>query len=564
MKVTTMRAILILLLFALLFTCGKDYLDVKPQGSLDENTLANAEGVMAALISAYSLLDKNPGYFFAPGESGSNWSLGSVSADDAYKGSEPFDFPEISLVELFLWLSDNPVFNGNFIADYEGVTRANAVMDLLKKVDDLSEADRRSFEGEALFLRVYFHFDAYKIWKNIPYYTEEDTDFRKANDENVLPLLIEDLLIAVDKLPEDQNAIGRVTRGAAQALLGKVYLFDQQYSKAQEMFGKVVDSDKYALQDCFHELFSVDGENGSEMILAFQASVNDGAPLGANSNPDFLNYPFNDGPVGCCGFFQPTQNLVNAFKVDADGLPLLDDFNEKDLDDGDFVDPRLDWTVGRDDVPYLNWGLHRPSWIRARDYAGPYSPKKNVYYKDAGQSAIGGGWAPQLRSSLNVQLIRYADVLLMLAECEVELDNFERARDLVNQVRRRAANCAQGPGESTANIAVAPNDSSITWAKYKIGTYDTPWTDADFARQAVRFERRLELAMEGHRFFDLRRWGIAKAVMNEYLRTESLKRDYLKASPGYADRHDLYPLPLQQIELSKINGVPRLKQNPGY
>ena len=260
------------------------------------------------------------------------------------------------------------------------------------------------------------------------------------------------------------------------------------------------------------------------MMLAFQA-VYDPTNVGVSMNPDILNYPV--GMIGCCGFHQPSYNLVNAFKVDNNGLPLLDTFNDEDLKPGDFVDPRLDWTVGRDSVPYLNWGMPDPSWPRDREYSGPFSPKKNAYYKDAGQASSDWGG---FYSSLNFHILRYADVLLMLAECEVELNNLNEARDLVNKVRERAGNCAQGRGDDIESITTTIDDPEINWARYRIGLYEDSWTDQGFAHKAVRFERRLELAMEGHRMFDLIRWQTAKEVINDYLEVEKTKITYLNGA----------------------------------
>jgi hypothetical protein len=160
--------------------------------------------------------------------------------------------------------------------------------------------------------------------------------------------------------------------------------------------------------------------------------------------------------------------------------------------------------------------------------------------------------------------MRYADVLLMLAECEVELDNLNKARELINRIRERAEKCVQGPGDDIESITVDINDPKLTWAKYQIGTYDDPWIDKDLARKAVRFERRLELAMEGHRLFDLRRWRIAKEVISKYLEVEKEKREYLRLSDDFEDKHYLYPIPQMQRDLSEIDGVPQLDQNEGY
>ncbi len=542
--------------------CSEDFLDAPAQGSLDNLTLANQAGVDAALISAYSMLDgwnADWGVFSPPwGGAGSNWIWGSVTTDEAYKGSEPGDQGEIQQVELYQWAPGNGYFNVKFRALYEGIARANATLKLAAGVADLNNAN--VIAAEARFLRAHYHFDAWKMWKNVPYYTEADEDFRKPNNEDIVPRIAEDFQFAIQNLPETQNAAGRATKGAAQAYLGKLLLYNKDYSKAKEQFDAVVNSGKYALAPCVKEFFSTGGENGPEMIFSIQASVNDGDSEGSNGNfADRLNHPHGGSPFGCCGFHQPSQNLVNSHKVDANGLPMISTFNNADVALTDAVDPRLDWTVGRDDVPFLDWGTHDPTWIRARSWAGPYSVKKFIH-ANGQQSSV--GWSNVQLSPVNLPIIRYADVLLMLAECEVELGNLERARELVNMIRARAGACAQGPdGGATTDLA----DPGITWATYKVGTYDSPWSDAVAARNAVRFERKIELAMEGHRLFDLRRWGIAKEVINnEYLPIEKTKRTYLEASGGYEDRHELYPLPSVQIELSKKDGQPQLQQNAGY
>jgi hypothetical protein len=394
------------------------------------------------------------------------------------------------------------------------------------------------------------------MWKNVPYYGEEDLDFRKANDVDIMPNIIADFQAAISSLPTTQSQVGRATRGAAQAYLGKALLYSGDFAGAKTQFDAVVNSGLYALEPCFKDIFSTAGENGSEHIFSIQASVNDGTSEGQNGNfGDRLNFPHGGSPFGCCGFHQPSQNLVNAHRVDANGLPLLTTFNNADVSDTDAVDPRLDITVGRDGIPYFSWGLHEPSWIRARSFSGPYSPKKFAY-EPGQESSV--GWVNTQLTPVNVPIIRYADVLLMLAEAEVETGGLERARALVNQVRTRAANCGQLPDGS-----LGPIDQGA--ANYQIGNYTAPWTDANTARAAVRMERRIELALEGHRFFDLRRWGIAEQVMNKYLDEEAPKRPaYLTNAGRYAARHNLYPLPTVQIELSRVDGEPRLKQNTGW
>jgi hypothetical protein len=235
------------------------------------------------------------------------------------------------------------------------------------------------------------------------------------------------------------------------------------------------------------------------------------------------------------------------------------------------LDPRLDWTVGRDGVPYKDWGLYSSAdgWVRDLANGGPYGPKKNAHEKASGaESSV--GWQNTQLNSVNIHLFRYADMLLMLAEAEVEAGSLANAVTIVNEIRNRAAQRAQGPGTATGNIAVPINDPSITWAVYKISPYPS-FPDQAYARNAVRYERRLELAMEGQRFFDLRRWGIADATLNAYINgvgggaeKSAARRLYLAGAEPFAARHRWYPLPAIQIELSRVGGEERLKQNPGW
>ncbi|UCD23175.1 MAG: RagB/SusD family nutrient uptake outer membrane protein, partial [Gemmatimonadota bacterium] len=224
-------------------------------------------------------------------------------------------------------------------------------------------------------------------------------------------------------------------------------------------------------------------------------------------------------------------------------------------------DPRLDWTVGRDEVPYKDWGNHEASWIRAPAFGGLYSPKKTAY-EDASGAVSNVGWVPTQTSSMNIHIYRYADLLLLLAEAYVEEGQLENARAIVNDIRVRAAARAQGPNGGP--IAVPIDDAGITWADYQIGQYTAPWTDQTAAMTRVRYERRLELSMEGERFFDLRRWGTAPQVLNTYLAAEVRRLPHLAAAATFADRHALYPLPTLQIELSQENGEQTLVQNTGW
>ena len=549
----------------MLFACSEDFLNRPAQGNLDATTLANQSGVEGNLIAAYSYLD-GQGSTGGMTSATSNWAMGSAASDDAFKGSEPGDGQQWTDIEMYQWStgSVDGAMNEKWSAMYDAVSRANATLTLLGEVEGISADDVNRIQGEALFLRAFYHFELWKTFRNIPYYTEEDTDFRKSNvGSNAISSVISDLQNAITLLPEEQAAVGRATRWTAKALLGKVQVYQEDWGAALITLSDVYDNGPFALEDNYHYVFDVAHNNGPETILAYQASVNDGAGGGENGNhPDRLNFPHGGSPFGCCGFHQPTQNLVNAHKVDANGLPfLLTDWNAADVTPADVVDPRLDWTTGRDDVPFMDWGLHAPGWIRDRAWAGPYSIKKTVYEQAAG-AASAVGWAPYQLNSLNRHLLRFADLMLLLAEAEIHAGSLDNARDLINLIRARAAAGAQGPDGGAMVVPI--DDASITWANYDVREYPIAGWDATTAMLALKMERRIELAMEGHRLYDLRRWGDAKQVLNDFIAVESTRRAYLQSAFPYEDRHDLYPLPTIQIDLSVVDGEQMLIQNPGW
>jgi starch-binding outer membrane protein, SusD/RagB family len=554
-----------------------------PQGALDELTLANRAGLEGTLVGAYRMLGGNTNWGSAP----SNWALASVTSDDAYKGSEPSDQPAINPIEIYQWSVNFGYPNEKWSASFEGVQRSNATLRLLRAVEakagELTEAQARSIRGEALFLRAHYHFEAYRVFKNIPYYTEDDTDFRKPNVEaaEVIRTILADLDAAIAVLPATarNGQRGRATAWTARAYKGRVQMYARDFAGALATLRNVAQNGPYQLQPSYNQVWSALVSNGPETIWAYQASVNDGTGDGENGNyGERLNFPHSGSPFGCCGFHQPSQNLVNFFRVDDNGLPLaisVGDLtplsasaawnaNNENFIAGNMapVDPRLDWTVGRDGVPYKDWGVHAPNWIRQAEYGGPYSAKKHVHEKSSGlQSTV--GWNAQHLNGTNIHLFRYADLLLMLAEAEVEVGSLENARQIVNQIRARAAVAAQGPGTTAANMAVPLNDPSITWATYRIGQYPS-FPSQDYARTAVRYERRLELAFEGQRLFDLQRWNEYAPVLNEYITVEKTRRPHLTAAAPVTDRHQYFPIPPVQIDLSRVGGESRLRQNPGW
>src|SRR5213594_4048725 len=379
----------------------KDFLNQPAQGTVDQATLLNKVGVEGSLIAAYRALDCQSSSG-AWGCAVSNWVWGGVTSNDAYKGSDLGDQNPIHSVEIFQWnLGDaDGYLNQKWSQVYEGVFRANATLRLLDAVvaaspNEISVADQKSIRGEALFLRAHYHFEAYRMWGHIPYYFEADTTpvaqggFRKANDlplDSIVKLIVADLNSAIALLPATprNGDLGRATSWAAKAYKGRVQVYGAArnpalWDSALVTLRAVQASNVYKLETSFDHVWTgfTQYRNGSETILAFQASVRDGEPSGWNSNwGERLNFPHSGSHFGCCGFHQPSYNLVNFYDVDANGLPLaLTDPNWNTtsaltLAQGDTnfaagragslapVDPRLDWTVGRDSVPYKDWGLH--------------------------------------------------------------------------------------------------------------------------------------------------------------------------------------------------------------
>lgn len=547
--------------------CSDSWLDTPPQASLSGSSLSSSKnGVDASLIAAYkSLIGWTANWNEqAWGTAPSNWTFNCAS-DEHYKGSEPGDGDETLAFQLYQWGPGNPNLRSKFVATYEGIVRANSA---IKTVATFAannageEAYSNRIKGEATFLRGYYHFEAYKVWKNIPYYTEADEDFFKSNDQPALPLIIADFEAAAALLPETKSQAGRVDKMVATAYIGKAKLYAKDYSGAKTAFDAVINSGRYALADCFYDNFSVAGDNNSESIFAVQTSVNDGAGDGDNSNfGERLAQPHGDSNWACCGFKNPSHDLAFSFKVDDSGLPVPVTagtvLRKINAGDADLLDPRIDWTMGRTGINYINWGPHSDTWIRGQGYAGWYSPKKNIAAK--GDANLNGSWSGAQLTALNVELMRYSDLLLMAAECEVEAGSLEKAREYVNMIRRRAGNCAQGP-DAAGPIAVAIDDPNITQARYKVGEYTAAWTDKNAAREAVYLERKLELALEGHRIFDLQRWGNFKTVLNAYVAREKAVIPIMANASPVEDKHVAFPLP--ETEVTRSNGA--IKQNTGY
>ena len=556
------------------YSCKDSFLEVLPTSSLAEAQLTSTAGLEGVLIGAYAQLSGLGNYAAGP----SNWVFGSIRGGDANKGTDPGDFSDINPVQRFEITPTIGFPTGLYQGHFEGVARTNILLALLKKAQpSVKTEDIKRMEAEARFIRGHFYFQLKRNFGMVPYVDETktvDNGIEKTkNNVDLWPKIEADFKAAYDALPETQASVGRVNKWAAAAYLAKTYLYHKKFAEAKALFdliianGKTTGGKKYNLVPKFSNFFRIANDNNEEAIFAVQATVKSGN--GNNANSDLqLNFIQGVDPGTCCGFFQPSFELVNSYRTDAKGLPLLDGSYNTDanavkqdmgilssapftLDNGN-LDPRLDHTVGRRGIPFLDWGNHTgASMIRNQGNGGPYSPKKYIYQKaekDAGLTET-GGWGHQTYNALNISIIRFSDLLLMAAEAEVELGNLGQALTYVNRVRTRASN-------ATDFVTAAGKPA----ANYKIELY-TSFPTAEYARSAVRFERKLELGMEGYRFYDLVRWGTDVTEINNYLKYDS---KYLNSTIGgavYQIKHRLLPIPQGQIDLV---GKDILTQNPDY
>ena len=556
---------LILSLALVLFitnACNESFTEVPAYGALSDESLANATGIDLLLTGTYSVLDGQTNTQGGWTSSGDNWWIDVIS-DDAHKGSTDGDQADLYEIEVFNWSTGNGYWLGLWKAPFSGVNRANSVINLISSADE----DYPVLMAQARFLRAHFNMQLLLKFGNVPNITPENAAALEYNLPNSGETQLTwadieaDLQFAVANLPSSRSGSysepGRPLSHGAKAYLGKAYLYQGKWADASSSLDAVIGSGAYSLNPEYVENFKSSGENSSESVFAIQFAA-DGGVSNQGNKGGTLNFPAG-GPIGsCCGFYQPTQDLVDAFQTDANGLPLLDTYQNTHVANDYHVasadpftlhtgnlDPRLDYTAGRRGIDYNGWGpAAGKDWIRASfdDISGPYLSKKNMYHAGDDANRGTGGWGEQ-RSGINYHFMRYSDVLLMAAEAAVETGNTSKALGYVNQVRNRAKGST-------------PPDSQPT---YVIEPY-TSFASADYARKAVRFERRLELGMEGHRLFDLRRWGNAGSVMTTYFAKESEVVTSFARGQSYQGKHDLFPIPIVAIDQSQ--GV--ITQNSGY
>lgn len=546
-------------------TSCSDFLDdQKPQGVLDSDMVKEPSNVDNLVISAYAVFttaeDVNSSF--------SMWNF-DVRSDDAYKGgngtSDGDVFHQLEIEQGVLTTNWN--INDMWVRLYNCISRVNSAISVLETTSDSYQLKDQRL-GEMKFLRAYAHFLLKRLYKNIPfimdanlkqedYNTLSNTEFN--NDEG-WQQIINDVEYAYSVLPVKQTDKGRPSKAAAAAFLTKAYLYkayrqddpssNQVTSINREDLLKVIEysnPDIYSaggfdLEADFHNNFRPETqyENGVESIWAMQYSINDGTKNG-NLNWSYgLIVPNIPGVTdGGCDFYKPSQNLVNAYRTDADGHPFIDTFNNKDYDLTQDADPRLFLTVGLTGLPYefnSKYMMDASStWSRSNGLYGYYVTLKQNVDPDCGYMVKGSWWG----TPMNRIVFRYADVLLERAEAYVQLNETSEAIKLVNKIRLRAK-------QSTGMIANYPSDYGV---KFNISTYNGSYSQED-ALKIVKMERRLEMGMESERFFDLVRWGEAEKVLNKYFAEETNNCSIYGEAHFTANKNEYLPIPFSQVAAS--------------
>jgi hypothetical protein len=573
----TTKLFLLLLLAVALISCDSA-LDENPSGKLSGEQLNTPSRVEGLVTAAYAALGN--GHWTAATYT-DPWPWGSVRSDNAYKGGGSVaDQGEYNNYEQFSSIRTDLAKADQFwTKSYQGISRANLAIERLNQLSEENFPEKTTRLAEVRFIRGHFYFMLKIMFKHVPFIEADEegplknVSNREFTSQELWDKIAADFQFAADNLPPSQSQPGRIDQWAAKAYLAKTRLYqayrqdstnhqvveiqDDKLQEVVQLVDEIQSAGPFRLFDDIRKnfLWEFDNTSGGEAVFAVQRSRNDGTVRGRVNMENALNYPMNEG-FGCCWFHIPSQNFVNAFQTGSDGLPEFDSFNQTSLTDPqDFqqntVDPRLDHSVAIEGHPfkYDNEQIYTPDvWARTPQTYGPFTSMK-------GLQPVGSPSVEQVvffyASSKNNNVIRYADVLLWKAEALIELGREDEALPIINQIRRRA-------DDSKVKTAEGDNVSNYNVEPYRDGQ-NINWTQEN-AREALRFERRLELGMEGWRFFDLVRWGIAAETLNDYFEAEAQRREYLQDASFQEGRDEYLPIPQQQIDFSDGSYV----QNPGW
>jgi len=578
MKTKYIGAALLLVQSAFFVSCSDFLNEQVPQATLTQDEVKNPKYVDNVIISAYagllSIEDMNASF--------SLWNYDTRS-DDAFVGGAAYsDGAVFHDMEkgVGIMTTDWP-YASIWTRFYKYLSRVSLSLDMLSEADQNNDVIKQR-TAEMKFLRAYGHFQLKRLFKFIPFVNKlnmtaqdyENLSNREYTNDEGWQQIINDLEDAYAVLPATQAEKGRPTKAACAAFLAKVYLYkayhqDDETTHAvtsinEKELQKVVDYTEpsiftgYDMEGDMHNNFRPEEEyeNGKECLWAIQYSKNDGTTYGNLNFSNRLIVPCVQGVLDAgCDFYKPSHNLVDAYRTDADGMPLLDNFYEEDYEVGSpqTVDPRLFVTVGLPGTPYMfnekymmseskNWGRANGTYgyfVSLKQNVDPALLDKYLFNADN-----------QIASSMNRIVFRYADVLLMRAEALAQLGNTPEAIKLVNRVRQRALDMKTS--SIVAKYAAKYN------VHYAVGMYEGSYSK-DEAMKIIKMERRLELAMESERFFDLVRWGDAEQVINKFYNEESKRLNFLTGAYFTKNKNEYLPIPDEQIAAS--NG--HYKQNIG-
>lgn len=601
-------------------SCNDQFLEQQPVGAYNDAVLQTPNGIKAGLIAAYSLLNGQGGTSTATPPS--QLLFGTIRGGESHKGSDNSDSGYMLEQQGFEVTTNNTGIAQLFQWYYNGVDRANTVLRNLPHVVGLSAAETKQIEAEAKFLRGHYYFFLKRVFKNIPFVDEKAETVALPNTAeggnyvSIWPNIKADFdfarknLNATTQLTGVQPDWGRPNNWAAEAYYAKVLLYmgnegvANAYAEALTVFTNVVNNGKsnggakYALNPVYYDLYNGDRENALnvEYVWDVQHTVNDGTPgvAGPNGNQVF---PLMGTQVGGAnspgygagyGWVIPTQWFTDHFRVDADGLPIIDNAqriaqtikNDDGLSggasftpDAGLIDPRLDWTIGRRGLPFHDYGIMPGApWIRSPASSGNKMQKKYfIFLKDKGRLDVNNR-----ANAINLHVIRYADVLLMAAELEARIGSIAQAFTYVNMIRNRMTNPNTWVKTYVNNSSPSAGFTTTNAANYKIGLYPSasayPFDSRTNALKAILFERTLELGQEGHRAFDVIRFGQASDFttdfdveeFSDYLKFEQNLRPYLAGKTYDKPKDAVMPIPQQAVDNSFRDGAVTLKQNPGY
>jgi len=572
----TKAIIAIVFINFMVFGCSEEFLEYNPKGVVASEQLNTPENVEKMIIAAYAAMG-NDGLLSNSYQD--LWQTGSVRADDAYKGGGSIgDQIPAHFMEVFTLNNANNVHNNQLWGSiYSAISRINDALLRVHALDEGSFPLKNQRIGELRFLRGHIEFILKKLYKypvfideNIPKTDIKDVSNGVSTDQEGWQLIVDEFRAAVAVLPDFQSEEGRPTKNAARAYLAKALLFKAyeqndmhqliniNLTELQEMVdlvGEIEMSGEYLLHDDYAKNFLWEFESQEESVWAIMRSIDDGSPEGRGNFSTGLNSPMIPG-YGCCSFNHASQNLLNAYKTDGNGLPLFDTFNEgaqiQTVDDvmNNNMDPRLAHTIGVIGLPW-KYDVNRLYDDTYARVPGVYGFNLGMKDQELPECSCFRQYTAFFSISRNTNQIRYAEVLLWKAEALIELGRMDEALPYINQIRTRAISQA-----SLSRLTFANGNPIGNWV---VGQYTT-LGDQDNARKILRFERRVEFAFEHKRFFDLVRWGIAEPTINAYFAVEKDRREHLNDARFTAGRDEYLPIPQQQITVSQ--GL--YKQNIGY